>query len=1767
MVASHQGSSGGIDEAEVKCAVTLLITNENPLTRMIPPSLNESICRRIVIAAAWGWLCLNGLSSAESVDFIPATPANTTLADGSPLPEPRESIGWRWQPDKGHGGLWESITNQDAPAAILMMHASRLQPGTVYEVFGYFWQDDGPVGGAAGQPQDAVQLGLSLAMMHPFAGSRPDDLVQKEPWVITPGYQTGQAFGYEAVEEKSDPLPDLTTLTCTQGNARLIRARLGFYRAGKDGTLPVFFSANFGSRSPGVARMNGIALRRAPADASPNHGRAPGTQLHLAVRAGDLVTIRREIEAGANLNAFDEEKLTPLFYAAAAGEKKLVEILLQHGAKPEQSGQSVSPLTAAATIAHEDIIRSLLKHGAKVPTKPTTDQGALSIKIDPRRLHPLVAAIHSGSVPVLRLLLEANQEIQLPQFEQDLDAMHSGPTSQLNSISLTGDTMLRMDWEMAAFLIDHGVSVTCRNSGSSPEGVVLGYAVQALPDSKPAMEAMLRRGEPAVTHGEDALNTAALHGNSELVRRFLQQAKDVGRSYQNGLLENAIASRNEDVIAMVRNQFPDAQAPRWAPDATPEQTPALEESAKRWFLPRTSPPPGAAEKPAGAKHVLAVVASPDSQGVGDILAVHASQSDAWQVVDREQIETAWKEGRFSKPWSEGEHQLAELGDFLKADCLIVLSAIQAGKETLHRLEVVETATGMEIHREHVRSDALVDPKEIAGILERTTQAIDAATRNQRHQAVTLLSFSPQGAIRNPLAVTGLLRAAIQHEVDSTAGMISMDRKQSARLIEEQALDGKNSVWGAAHTLEGSISAQDDGSIRITLRLETFQAGNPPVKTDAEATGKATEIAETARAAWQRLLSSHGKEITLPAGPPADRDRALAEGRRLMREADWLHAIYADPQSYLPMIESALALGVPARETILLDLDARFRHLLFLFQKNSSALSDRNNEHTSSLQHIPDLLTYQQASLARSDQIAHHLPQARALLHQTSWYLEHMGPEGLEGGTDLMQVYGAYQNNEIWYAIQALSAARAFMAPAFIPDHLREDYTNFCDELDALTTRYFAVLKTVTEPDFYRYYLQIADFRMIKHNPALASGLTEMAAASASPALLLRMNMEGNRKFQWMQTCRELAQKIVVRMAQETSPGIAMAKADIECFLAEPSQRTNAVRRFAQAAAEARWHTQPTRNQNGTFLVSQEILSICSTSGMFDWEPRISSLEHNGSIIPSVLFSAQFAPDLSIRFHTYHKIFHIINQREAWANSKSEVHFDSFRANIGGYDPWELRRLKAIRSDTKPSNGIPSQTGFTLQHGPPGTMAKPAAKELNSLVFGAAKKPATQREPEKPVTEKPQPVPLQASLLADLRITGSPGTIIWPMVDKTDPNLLWVFHFASDRDAICVNQAGGEGALNSGPVYDKRILYSAPWLLCIDCRTGSLIHKINLHSAVGEAYGIDLSNRKCDVWRMALDQTNDRILTRVGWHHENYSGNKMGSVIIDKKTGKAHPIPRNPEISSGKGDAITFDHWNGALNGVAAVGDHFFFLDNAGEWTGGAIKGVRSSEHAIFQVLPDLTVQPLTLMGRRPELTPFDAENRAPIAITPHGERLRVMHPATVAEYDPVANAWTIIASLPAEKPSNKHTNPVVDAHYWEHLRSVNEIRINGAPTEWIAVSLAMQHGVLPFASREKGWRRIPIEVVIPEDFFEKTQAIEELRAKDGTTREKQTRMKDHPRFKKPIPVVIAQTDTDLILGVQTNDDYGWKNPSRNSHQLPFLWKVSKQEILQQLNND
>ena len=144
-----------------------------------------------------------------------------------------------------------------------------------------------------------------------------------------------------------------------------------------------------------------------------------GSELLAAASANDMATVRLLLEKGADVNVKDPNGSTPLIYAAANGNTRLIEVLLAKGAGVHAvtnaaiGGQvkhgaiamgSLTPLLAAATYGSPEILKQLLDAGAGIDDR------------DVRGMTPLMLAVTSDSADPrsVRLLLDrgANPKIQ-----------------------------------------------------------------------------------------------------------------------------------------------------------------------------------------------------------------------------------------------------------------------------------------------------------------------------------------------------------------------------------------------------------------------------------------------------------------------------------------------------------------------------------------------------------------------------------------------------------------------------------------------------------------------------------------------------------------------------------------------------------------------------------------------------------------------------------------------------------------------------------------------------------------------------------------------------------------------------------------------------------------------------------------------------------------------------------------------------------------------------------------------------------------------------------------------------------------------------------------------------------------------------------------------------------------------------------------------------------------------------------------------------------
>lgn len=112
---------------------------------------------------------------------------------------------------------------------------------------------------------------------------------------------------------------------------------------------------------------------------------APSIDLHTAASLG-LVSIVREIldtrsgDGGlvAEVNAQNRGGWTPLAYAACAGSRECVQLLLEHGADPNvRTKRGRTPAIIAATYGQSECIVELHQHGADLELRDNKDRTAL----------------------------------------------------------------------------------------------------------------------------------------------------------------------------------------------------------------------------------------------------------------------------------------------------------------------------------------------------------------------------------------------------------------------------------------------------------------------------------------------------------------------------------------------------------------------------------------------------------------------------------------------------------------------------------------------------------------------------------------------------------------------------------------------------------------------------------------------------------------------------------------------------------------------------------------------------------------------------------------------------------------------------------------------------------------------------------------------------------------------------------------------------------------------------------------------------------------------------------------------------------------------------------------------------------------------------------------------------------------------------------------------------------------------------------------------
>ncbi len=248
-------------------------------------------------------------------------------------------------------------------------------------------------------------------------------------------------------------------------------------------------------------------------------------QLIEAARTGKLDEVKRLIEAGAAVNASNNDGETPLHEAAYRGHEAVARLLLEKGAAVNAATKDgVTPLHRAAAEGREAVARLLLEKGAAV--EAATEGGWT----------PLHEAAGGGHEAVARLLLEKGAAVE---------AATEGGWTPLHRAAFYGHEAV------ARLLLEKGAAVNAADEvGNTPLHVAAFYGHEAV------ARLLLEKGaavNAATKDSETPLHEAAGYGHEAVVQLLLEKGAAVDASNKHGVtpLYRAARRGHEAVVRLL----------------------------------------------------------------------------------------------------------------------------------------------------------------------------------------------------------------------------------------------------------------------------------------------------------------------------------------------------------------------------------------------------------------------------------------------------------------------------------------------------------------------------------------------------------------------------------------------------------------------------------------------------------------------------------------------------------------------------------------------------------------------------------------------------------------------------------------------------------------------------------------------------------------------------------------------------------------------------------------------------------------------------------------------------------------------------------------------------------------------------------------------------------------------------------------------------------------------------------------------------------------
>ena len=1706
---------------------------------------------------------------------------NTTLADGTALKvvakagdapeeitrgttEAEPNNHWHWREGAGSGagakrGVFAAAGTKGNNAPMLRTLIVGLKPKTNYQVHGFFWiaGTHGDQAKPLGDQLWDIRFGISMASMRGFGYACQAGLPDTIGMDMSPPLVFRQ-MDAPLRSPSGEPKVDHEDDRC------LFRALLGVARTDAKGTLVVSIDDQAHDTNQGRTWYDGIGVIAAPDATAEVGANAPGA-LALAVRAGDWDMMRRELAAGADPNALDPDALTPLYYLCVAGDRERVAALLQAGAKPDVNGQKFPPLCAAALAGDEKLTKTLLDAGAKTTNleEPTwVQQRSLS--------NPVEAALCSGSVEVLRLILAQTPDLDLEHtvYGKIFDSKNPSEFDRSDR-GLVKSSLETGCGEMAAFLINRGCLIDYREDSNVPSWrfgrgsqTLMLKAVMNHPPMLGVIEALTKRGVPLILTREleydtvvvpwDALSGAVWEGQTTLVSQWLPKAAKASEDYRIRLTVLAESCGNPAVLEMVRKQFPKVKLPPYPHPFDPVEVGRAKASGpKDRFQPRVLAA-ATRSKPNGKK-VLAVISSPTADGPASALAAKASELPSWTVVEREEIHKLLTEKSLAEPTTVGTTELSAIGDRLSADIFIIVSRFGNGDAELLEFEAANVRTGLLFDRLIVAAKEFNSDTFCGNYLARVRSKLDSQNGAAAPAGITLLDISADPNVPQGRTLANLLHAGMLQEIDSTPGLIALTREQMEPLATEKLLKQSGALWGAAWTLEGGLSPGEGDQVVLAVRLRSL--GRDPISHDVKVAGSPEYPQVMVQEAWRKLAILIGNgEATATATTPEQ--RAATEAARLLREAEWLAA---SPKVWeaIPIIDAALYLGADPMKALRLRMRIHWDSLHFGNPRlQFGSVYDSNQAWGYPL--WPEFHDYARRWV--SEQLE-FLRLTSETLDRTLQILKEQ-PNGIRNES--------FQ--DFWLYWDCLAKFRSQLVPAHLNPEQLAALKEFDAELEALCKR---LLPLVKSPSTLGELLSSSEhftqhFRVIPWLGRLIAGeivrtwpaeqdvyLTPLFTCPAFPQL------------------EPACMGVIADLLEQAMRGKdlrfgGLRKAELGVLRSTGTQQRDAARTLAHARIDAmaaslvppsRWAS----NEHSRGLLP----SITSNK-------YLAGILHDG-FLGTLASSPQHVPDMLFRTEIY--IQHRRNL--VIACDKNSPLWQRFAAAYDQYFDTEPNKLETRNAPAKDYDRL-SAEALLLDN------------TYRTTYVGRFQPQIDKRRPQsagKSFGSKGQ-FPLldhkgavETKLLVDVRIgaTDKPAMITHFMIDPVQQHILWLalqpyqeWDVKLQEPYIAPESTGY--FLEDHSIWCSDVpplVVRQPWLIAIDTRDGHTIHKINLGTVPGLwPQGSPETMRVCTfdgdiVIGMFANDTHllvqicsEKLEIAPG----KYKPVETALISINRATGAIQKLPQNPHIVSSQ-----MVETNGRkCHAVAGLGDSFFILERRTD----PLNGIPDNYvEMLWQFKPDAKPKLLAKSGRRPEESPFDAQDQSIKLLRVDGGRLLVASSWNhLAYYDPTKEKWDDapersvgewrlhVNDIDTKAFRSTHT-PYIPFRAAEDGNNTYQFKCGDNGTY---ADVSKTPGFLKFQISGGPMSDLPVSMKVPANYrarFQVDSDPAEFKAPSPTDHFEWITIADMARSNRVTPALLDQTDAHLVLAMRLAPKGTMHFDVSAPPYLPFLWIMDKKEAV------